>query len=175
MTADSLSFNQETSGDACNVNNDIWYNWWPFRVQVCLEEKNAKLSNLAHVMTLYKTHAYTRDCSSWVNVVCRYLHEAFSDITLNLVTYMAEVCHLIAYLMSSDKKGLYSNNCFLILLTVVGERSPQYAADASTNHPQPPQSHGPERDSSQTLQHGGAQDHWEICSGEWKTRACVPL
>uniref|UniRef100_A0A3Q4BKZ5 Uncharacterized protein n=1 Tax=Mola mola TaxID=94237 RepID=A0A3Q4BKZ5_MOLML len=59
--------------------------------QVCLEEKNAKLSNLAHVMTLYKTHSYTRDCSSWVNVVCRYLHEAFSDITLNLVTYMAEL------------------------------------------------------------------------------------
>ncbi|XP_034722088.1 protein furry homolog isoform X6 [Etheostoma cragini] len=59
--------------------------------QVCLEEKNTKLSNLAHVMTLYKTHAYTRDCFSWVNVVCRYLHEAFSDITLNLVTYMAEL------------------------------------------------------------------------------------
>ncbi|XP_068601710.1 protein furry homolog [Brachionichthys hirsutus] len=59
--------------------------------QVCLEEKNTKLSNLAHVMTLYKTHSYTRDCSSWVNVVCRYLHEAFSDITLDLVTYMAEL------------------------------------------------------------------------------------
>ncbi|XP_075892588.1 protein furry homolog isoform X2 [Nelusetta ayraudi] len=59
--------------------------------QVCLEEKNAKLSNLAHVMTLYKTHSYTRDCSSWVSVVCRYLHEAFSDITLSLVTYMAEL------------------------------------------------------------------------------------
>ncbi|XP_030236984.1 protein furry homolog isoform X2 [Gadus morhua] len=59
--------------------------------QVCLEEKNAKLSNLAHVMTLYKTHAYTRDCFSWVNVVCRYLHEAFPDITLSMVTYMAEL------------------------------------------------------------------------------------
>ncbi|XP_055369796.1 protein furry homolog isoform X3 [Betta splendens] len=59
--------------------------------QVCLEERNAKLSNLAHVMTLYKTHTYTRDCFSWVDVVCRYLHEAFSDITLNLVTYMAEL------------------------------------------------------------------------------------
>ncbi|XP_076002040.1 protein furry homolog isoform X2 [Genypterus blacodes] len=59
--------------------------------QVCLEEKNTKLSNLAHVMTLYKTSAYTRDCFSWVNVVCRYLHEAFSDITLSLVTYMAEL------------------------------------------------------------------------------------
>ncbi|MBN3296212.1 FRY protein, partial [Amia calva] len=59
--------------------------------QVCLEEKNTKLSNLAHVMTLYKTHTYTRDCSTWVNVVCRYLHEAFSDITLNMVTYMAEL------------------------------------------------------------------------------------
>uniref|UniRef100_A0A7N9ANL5 Furry homolog a (Drosophila) n=1 Tax=Mastacembelus armatus TaxID=205130 RepID=A0A7N9ANL5_9TELE len=59
--------------------------------QVCLEEKNAKLSNLAHVMTLYKTHSYTRDCFSWVSVVCRYLHEAFSDITFNLVMYMAEL------------------------------------------------------------------------------------
>ncbi|XP_039986284.1 protein furry homolog isoform X4 [Xiphias gladius] len=59
--------------------------------QVCLEEKNAKLSNLAHVMSLYKTHSYTRDCFTWVNVVCRYLHEAFSDITLSLVTYMAEL------------------------------------------------------------------------------------
>lgn len=49
------------------------------------------MSNLAHVMTLYKTHSYTRDCFSWVNVVCRYLHEAFSDSTLSMVTYMAEV------------------------------------------------------------------------------------
>nr|XP_055052852.1 protein furry homolog isoform X2 [Misgurnus anguillicaudatus] len=59
--------------------------------QVCLDEKNSKLSNLAHVMTLYKTHSYTRDCFSWVNVVCRYLHEAFSDSTLNMVTCMTEL------------------------------------------------------------------------------------
>ncbi|XP_054649136.1 protein furry homolog isoform X4 [Dunckerocampus dactyliophorus] len=59
--------------------------------QVCLEEKKDKLSNLAHVMTLYKTRSYTRNCFSWVNVVCRYLHEAFSGVTLSLVTYMAEL------------------------------------------------------------------------------------
>ncbi|KAL0994847.1 hypothetical protein UPYG_G00128010 [Umbra pygmaea] len=59
--------------------------------QVCLEEKNTKLSHLAHVMTLYKTRSYTRDPFSWVSVVCRYLHEAFADITLNMVTYMAEL------------------------------------------------------------------------------------
>ncbi|XP_029458514.1 protein furry homolog [Rhinatrema bivittatum] len=59
--------------------------------QVCLEEKNPKLSNLAHVMTLYKTHSYTRDCATWVNVVCRYLHEAFADTTLSMVTYLAEL------------------------------------------------------------------------------------
>ncbi|XP_046719128.1 LOW QUALITY PROTEIN: protein furry homolog [Silurus meridionalis] len=59
--------------------------------QVCLDEKNSKLSNLAHVMMLYKTHSYTRDCLSWVNVVCRYLHEAFSENTLCTVTYMAEL------------------------------------------------------------------------------------
>lgn len=62
-----------------------------FFCQVCLVEKNTKLSHLAHVMTLYKTRSYTRDPFSWVSVVCRYLHEAFSDITLNMVTYMAEV------------------------------------------------------------------------------------
>ncbi|XP_041918938.1 protein furry homolog [Alosa sapidissima] len=59
--------------------------------QVCLEDKNCKLSNLAHVMTLYKTHTYTRDSTSWVSVVCRYLHEAFAEITFNIVTYMAEL------------------------------------------------------------------------------------
>uniref|UniRef100_A0A8C9TAY1 FRY microtubule binding protein n=1 Tax=Scleropages formosus TaxID=113540 RepID=A0A8C9TAY1_SCLFO len=59
--------------------------------QVCLEEKNTKLSHLAHVMTLYKNRSYTRDPFSWVSVVCRFLHEAFSDITLNMVTYMAEL------------------------------------------------------------------------------------
>ncbi|TRY66006.1 hypothetical protein DNTS_003783 [Danionella cerebrum] len=59
--------------------------------QVCLEEKNSKLSNLAHVMTLYKTHSYTRDCFSWVNVVCRYIHETFSESTLSMVTYMTEL------------------------------------------------------------------------------------
>lgn len=62
-----------------------------FSSKVCLEEKNPKLSNLAHVMTLYKTHSYTRDCATRVNVVCRYLHEAYADITLNMVTYLAEV------------------------------------------------------------------------------------
>ncbi|KAG8452837.1 hypothetical protein GDO86_004577 [Hymenochirus boettgeri] len=59
--------------------------------QVCMEEKNPKLSNLAHVMTLYKTHSYTRDCATWVNVVCRYLHEAFAGITINMVTYLSEL------------------------------------------------------------------------------------
>lgn len=59
---------------------------------MCLGKKNAKLSNLAHLMSLYKSHSYTRDSSSWVNVVCRYLSEAYSDITPQLVTYMAEVC-----------------------------------------------------------------------------------
>jgi len=68
--------------------------------QVCLMEKNTKLSHLAHVMTLYKTRSYTRDPFSWVSVVCRYLHEAFSEITLNMVTYMAEA--------SADKHTLHT-------------------------------------------------------------------
>lgn len=44
-------------------------------------------------------------------------------------------------------------------VTAVGEGSPQYAADYFTNHLQSPESHGPEWNSSQTFQHGGAQDN----------------
>ncbi|CAB1324141.1 unnamed protein product [Coregonus sp. 'balchen'] len=59
--------------------------------KVCAEEKSATLSNLAHMMSLYSTHSYSRDCTNWINVVCRYLHDAFSEITFNLVTYLAEL------------------------------------------------------------------------------------
>ncbi|XP_057694873.1 protein furry homolog isoform X1 [Corythoichthys intestinalis] len=59
--------------------------------QVCSEEKKVNLSNLAHVMTLYKTRSYTRNCSSWLNAVCRYLAEAFSDAALGLLAYMTEL------------------------------------------------------------------------------------
>ncbi|KAF0042430.1 hypothetical protein F2P81_005962 [Scophthalmus maximus] len=59
--------------------------------KVCAEEKSATLSNLAHMMSLYSTHSYSRDCTNWINVVCRYLHDAFAEITLNLVTYLAEL------------------------------------------------------------------------------------
>ncbi|GCC24685.1 hypothetical protein chiPu_0003087 [Chiloscyllium punctatum] len=59
--------------------------------KVCAEEKTVTLSNLAHMMSLYSTHSYSRDSANWINVVCRYLHDAFSDITLNLVTYLAEL------------------------------------------------------------------------------------
>ncbi|CAJ0965016.1 unnamed protein product, partial [Ranitomeya imitator] len=59
--------------------------------KVCAEEKSATLTNLAHMMSLYSTHSYSRDCSNWINVVCRYLHDSFSDITFSLVTYLAEL------------------------------------------------------------------------------------
>ncbi|XP_075051504.1 protein furry homolog-like isoform X1 [Mixophyes fleayi] len=59
--------------------------------KICAEEKTATLTNLAHMMSLYSTHSYSRDCSNWINVVCRYLHDSFSDITFSLVTYLAEL------------------------------------------------------------------------------------
>ncbi|XP_051783589.1 protein furry homolog-like isoform X2 [Erpetoichthys calabaricus] len=59
--------------------------------KVCAEEKSATLSNLAHMMSLYSTHSYSRDCCNWINVVCRYIHDSFSEITFNLVTYLAEL------------------------------------------------------------------------------------
>ncbi|XP_056115791.1 protein furry homolog-like isoform X2 [Rhinichthys klamathensis goyatoka] len=59
--------------------------------KVCVEEKSATLANLAHMMSLYSTHSYSRDSTNWINVVCRYLHDSFSEITFNLVTYLAEL------------------------------------------------------------------------------------
>lgn len=60
-------------------------------LQVCAEERCPTLVNLAHMMSLYSTHTYSRDCSNWINVVCRYLHDSFSEATFSLVTYLAEV------------------------------------------------------------------------------------
>ncbi|NXT76465.1 FRYL protein, partial [Zapornia atra] len=59
--------------------------------KVCAEEKSPTLANLAHMMSLYSTRSYSRDCSNWINVVCRYLHDSFSDATFNLITYLAEL------------------------------------------------------------------------------------
>uniref|UniRef100_A0A4W4H0V0 Furry homolog, like n=1 Tax=Electrophorus electricus TaxID=8005 RepID=A0A4W4H0V0_ELEEL len=59
--------------------------------RACGEEKSATLANLAHMMSLYSTHSYSRDSTNWINVVCRYLHDAFADITFSLVTYLAEL------------------------------------------------------------------------------------
>uniref|UniRef100_A0A672Z8Z5 Furry homolog, like n=1 Tax=Sphaeramia orbicularis TaxID=375764 RepID=A0A672Z8Z5_9TELE len=66
--------------------------------KVCTDEKSDALANLAHMMTLYRKQNYSRDCTNWINVVCRYLHMAFAEITLNLVTYLAEVCRKITFL-----------------------------------------------------------------------------
>ena len=59
--------------------------------KVCAEEKSPTLANLAHMMSLYSTRSYSRDSTNWINVVCRYVHDSFADITFNLVTYLAEV------------------------------------------------------------------------------------
>ncbi|XP_021568498.1 protein furry homolog-like isoform X2 [Carlito syrichta] len=59
--------------------------------KVCAEAKCPTLVNLAHMMSLYSTHTYSRDCANWINVVCRYLHDSFSETTFSLVTYLAEL------------------------------------------------------------------------------------
>uniref|UniRef100_A0A8C7ZG71 Furry homolog b (Drosophila) n=1 Tax=Oryzias sinensis TaxID=183150 RepID=A0A8C7ZG71_9TELE len=95
--------------------------------QVCLVEKNTKLSHLAHVMTLYKTRSYTRDPFSWVSVVCRYLHEAFSDITLSMVTYMAEL--LDKGLPSMQQSLLQIIYCLLSHMDLTAVHVKQFNAD----------------------------------------------
>lgn len=81
--------------------------------KVCADEKSATLSNLAHMMSLYSNHSYSRNCTNWINVVCRYLHDAFAEITLNLVTYLAEVRRRVRPVARRGSSGLvlYSH-CF---------------------------------------------------------------
>nr|XP_061786926.1 protein furry homolog [Nerophis lumbriciformis] len=97
--------------------------------QVCLVEKTTKLSHLAHVMTLYKTRSYTRDPFSWVSVVCRYLHEAFCDITLNMVTYMAEL--LDKGLPSMQQSLLQIIYCLLSHMDLAAVQVKQFNADVT--------------------------------------------
>eukprot|EP00058_Branchiostoma_floridae_P025945 XP_002611435.1 hypothetical protein BRAFLDRAFT_63933 [Branchiostoma floridae] len=58
--------------------------------EVCLE-KSKKLHNLAHIMSLYSNHTFGKPCKSWVSAVCKYLHDAYSDISLTLLTFLVEV------------------------------------------------------------------------------------
>ncbi len=94
---------------------------------------------------------------------------------------LVQPCQQMVCLLCSSKNGrrviintaashkvLNELMVFDSVVTAVGEGSPQYAADPVTNHLQPSVSHGPEWDSSQTLQHGGAEDNREICPGEFK-------
>ncbi|XP_037530317.1 protein furry homolog-like [Nematolebias whitei] len=77
--------------------------------KVCADEKSATLSNLAHMMSLYSTHSYSRDCTNWINVVCRYLNDAFAEKTLNLVTYLAELLEKgLPYMQQSLLQIIYS-------------------------------------------------------------------
>lgn len=69
-------------------------------------------------MSLYSTHSYSRDCTNWINVVCRYLHDAFNEITLNLVTYLAEVCTVNVELVARYtlfKSNIKSDMSFCVL------------------------------------------------------------
>ncbi|XP_039769737.1 protein furry homolog-like isoform X3 [Ornithorhynchus anatinus] len=76
--------------------------------KVCAEEKSPTLVNLAHMMSLYSTHTYSRDCTNWINVVCRYLHDSFSDTIFSLVTYLAELLEKGLTMQQSLLQIIYS-------------------------------------------------------------------
>uniref|UniRef100_UPI00358FEF42 LOW QUALITY PROTEIN: protein furry homolog-like n=1 Tax=Myxine glutinosa TaxID=7769 RepID=UPI00358FEF42 len=59
--------------------------------KVCSQESNDKLSNLAHVMTLYAQHSYQRDCTSWINAVCIYVEQAYREHIFTLIGHLAEL------------------------------------------------------------------------------------
>ena len=135
--------------------------------KVCADEKSATLSNLAHMMSLYSTHSYSRDCTNWINVVCRYLHDAFAEITLNLVTYLAEVQRLKINMLPPVMlwRNWIWRVCFCFL-SVTGEGPSQHAAVSVADHLQPTESYWPISCPGQTVQPGDHEDHRQICSSE---------
>ena len=62
-----------------------------FLGQVSLE-KSSKLENLATVMTLYSHRNFSKESFQWTKCVVKYLHDAYSHLSLVMITFLVEVC-----------------------------------------------------------------------------------
>ncbi|CAG0903073.1 unnamed protein product [Darwinula stevensoni] len=58
--------------------------------QVSLE-KSSKLENLATVMTLYSHRNFSKESFQWTKCVVKYLHDAYSHLSLVVITFLVEV------------------------------------------------------------------------------------
>ncbi|XP_077984034.1 protein furry homolog-like [Glandiceps talaboti] len=59
--------------------------------QICLEKYPNKLDSLATVMDMYSKKTYSKDRQSWTYAVCKYVHDAFQQLSIAMLTFLVEV------------------------------------------------------------------------------------
>ena len=60
-------------------------------LQVCQEQKYQKMAPLSTVLGMYRERTYNRDSKAWTSVVCKYLHNAYSQFSIAMMTFLIEV------------------------------------------------------------------------------------
>ncbi|XP_038055333.1 protein furry homolog-like isoform X2 [Patiria miniata] len=66
--------------------NEIAYNIG----RVC-QERYTRMAPLSTVLTMYRDRTYNRDSKAWTSVVCRYIHNAYSQFSIAMMTFLIEV------------------------------------------------------------------------------------
>ncbi|XP_071847950.1 protein furry homolog-like isoform X4 [Apostichopus japonicus] len=59
--------------------------------KVCQNDRHSRIAQLADVLRMYREKTYNKKCSSWVGVVCKYLHEVYSQYSIAMMTFLIEV------------------------------------------------------------------------------------
>ncbi|XP_033646304.1 protein furry homolog-like isoform X1 [Asterias rubens] len=58
--------------------------------KVC-QERYTRMAPLSTVLTMYRDRTYNRDSKAWTSVVCRYIHNAYSQFSIAMMTFLIEV------------------------------------------------------------------------------------
>lgn len=64
--------------------------------QLCTN-KSMKLENLATVMTLYSRRTFSKESFQWTKCVVKYLYDAYSHLSHNMLAFLVEVSGLNIY------------------------------------------------------------------------------
>ena len=65
-------------------------------LKVCAE-RYPKMAPLSTVLVMYRERSYNRDSKAWTSVVCKYLHNAYSQFSIAMMTFLIEVSGRIPY------------------------------------------------------------------------------
>ena len=98
----------------------------PFFLQAS-SEKSKKLENLGTVMTLYSRRTFSKESFQWTKCVVKYLHDTYSHLSLNMLTFLVEVSQ------RNDSRNFFSIRnleliCLFFFFLGFRERATDHAA-----------------------------------------------